>query len=78
MNLVTLDHIHKQYSERLLLEDAGLVINRGDRIGLIGINGSGKTTLLRIVAGLEPADAGPGHGVGQRAHPLSAPRAGLG
>ena len=58
MNLVTLDHIHKQYSERLLLEDAGLVINRGDRIGLIGINGSGKTTLLRIVAGLEPADAG--------------------
>ena len=54
MNLVTLDHIHKQYSERLLLEDAGLVINRGDRIGLIGINGSGKTTLLRIVAGLEP------------------------
>ena len=58
MNLVTLDHIHKQYSERLLLEDAGLFINRGDRIGLIGINGSGKTTLLRIAAGLEPADAG--------------------
>ncbi len=58
MNLVTLDHIYKQYSERLLLEDAGLVINRGDRIGLIGINGSGKTTLLRIVAGLETPDAG--------------------
>jgi ATP-binding cassette subfamily F protein uup len=58
MNLVTLDHIHKQYSERLLLEDASLVINRGDRIGLIGINGSGKTTLLRIIAGLENADAG--------------------
>ncbi len=58
MNLVTLDHVYKQYSERPLLEDAGLVINRGDRIGLIGVNGSGKTTLLRIVAGLETADAG--------------------
>jgi len=58
MNLVTLDRIYKQYSERPLLEDASLVINRGDRIGLIGINGSGKTTLLRIVAGLEAADAG--------------------
>ncbi len=58
MNLATLDHIYKQYSERLLLDDASLVINRGDRIGLIGINGSGKTTLLRIVAGLESADAG--------------------
>jgi ATP-binding cassette subfamily F protein uup len=58
MNLITLEHVHKQFSERLLLEDAGLIINRGDRIGLIGINGSGKTTLLRMVAGLEPPDAG--------------------
>ncbi len=58
MNLVTLEHVHKQYSERLLLEDVSLMINRGDRIGLIGINGSGKTTLLRIVAGLEPPDTG--------------------
>ncbi len=58
MNLVTLEQIRKQYSERLLLEDVGLTINGGDRVGLIGINGSGKSTLLRIVAGLEPPDAG--------------------
>jgi ATP-binding cassette subfamily F protein uup len=58
MNLVTLHKIRKQYSERVLLEDVDLLINRGDRIGLIGVNGSGKTTLLRIIAGLESPDAG--------------------
>lgn len=58
MNLVTLEHVGKQFSERVLLGDVDLRINTGDRIGLIGVNGSGKTTLLRIVAGLEPPDAG--------------------
>ncbi len=58
MNLIALEHIYKQLGERVLLEDVSLTINRGDRIGLIGINGSGKTTLLRMIAGLEHADAG--------------------
>lgn len=58
MNLVTLENISKQYSERQLLDQVGLRINSGDRLGLIGVNGSGKTTLLRIITGLEPADSG--------------------
>ncbi len=58
MNLVTLENISKQFSERLLLDGIELQINDGDRIGLIGANGSGKTTLLRIAAGLEPPDTG--------------------
>ncbi len=58
MNLVTLEQVSKQYSERLLLDEVELMINTGDRIGLIGRNGSGKTTLLRIVAGEESADDG--------------------
>jgi len=58
MNLVTLDHVAKQYSERVLLDGVDLRVNAGERIGLIGVNGSGKTTLLRIVAGLESPDAG--------------------
>ncbi|MEZ4767579.1 MAG: ABC-F family ATP-binding cassette domain-containing protein [Caldilineales bacterium] len=58
VNLVTLQNVSKQYSERLLLDDVGLLINRGDRIGVIGINGSGKTTLLRMVAGQETPDSG--------------------
>jgi ATP-binding cassette subfamily F protein uup len=58
MNLVTLEGVSKQYSERLLLDQVNLAINEGDRIGLIGINGSGKSTLLRLVAGLETPDTG--------------------
>ncbi|MDM8519864.1 ABC-F family ATP-binding cassette domain-containing protein [Anaerolineales bacterium HSG6] len=58
MNLVTLENISKQYSERLLLDQVSLQINSGDKIGLIGINGSGKTTLLRLIAQTEYPDDG--------------------
>src|SRR5690606_40682560 len=58
MNLVTLEKISKHIGERVLFDEVDLLINEGDRIGLIGVNGSGKTTLLRIIAGLEPADEG--------------------
>ena len=58
MNLLTIDNISKQFSERLLFDGASLQINTGDRIGLIGVNGSGKSTLLKIAAGLEAPDAG--------------------
>ncbi len=58
MNLLTIEHLTKQYSERVLFKDANLRINEDDRIGLIGINGSGKSTLLRIAAGLESPDLG--------------------
>ena len=58
MNLITLENVSKQYSERVLLDSVNLLINEGDRIGLIGRNGSGKTTLLRLIAGHESPDDG--------------------
>lgn len=58
MNFVTLEAITHFYSDRLLLDEVDLLINEGDRIGLIGRNGSGKTTLLRLVAGEEEARHG--------------------
>ncbi|MBX3010614.1 MAG: ABC-F family ATP-binding cassette domain-containing protein [Caldilineaceae bacterium] len=58
MNVLTISNLSKQYSERLLFDGANLVINEGDRIGLIGVNGSGKSTLLRLAAGLETPDGG--------------------
>ncbi len=58
MNLVTISNLSKQFSERLLFENANLLINEGDRIGLIGVNGSGKSTLLKLLAGIEAPDRG--------------------
>ncbi|MGL5417001.1 MAG: ABC-F family ATP-binding cassette domain-containing protein [Clostridium sp.] len=53
MNLLTLENINKNYSEKILLKDVSLGINTGDKIGLIGINGAGKSTFLKIIAGLD-------------------------
>lgn len=58
MNLLTIEHLTKSYTERLLFDDTSFSINEGEKIGLIGINGTGKSTLLRIVAGLEEPDQG--------------------
>ncbi len=58
MNLVTIEHLTKSYTERLLFDDTSFSINEGEKIGLIGVNGTGKSTLLKIVAGLEDADSG--------------------
>lgn len=58
MNLMTMEHLTKYYTERMLFEDAGFSINSGEKVGIIGINGTGKSTLLRIAAGLEEPDEG--------------------
>jgi ATPase subunit of ABC transporter with duplicated ATPase domains len=44
--------------ERMLFSGLELVVNEGDRIGLVGHNGSGKSTLLGLLAGAAAADAG--------------------
>ena len=58
MNLLTIEHLTKSYTERLLFNDTAFSINEGEKVGLIGINGTGKSTLLRIAAGLEEPDEG--------------------
>ena len=58
MNLLTMEHITKTYTDRVLLDDVGFSINENEKIGVIGINGMGKSTLLKVAAGIEPCDSG--------------------
>ena len=58
MSLITIEHLTKSYTERLLFDDTAFSINEGEKVGLIGINGTGKSTLLKIAAGLEEPDDG--------------------
>jgi ATP-binding cassette subfamily F protein 3 len=49
-HVITLEHITKKYPAIDILDDAEAVIEKGDKIALIGANGKGKSTLLRIIA----------------------------
>jgi ATP-binding cassette subfamily F protein 3 len=52
--IMHLEHVSKAYGDKVILRDSHAVIERGDKIALIGANGKGKSTLLRIIAGTEP------------------------
>lgn len=48
----------KTYGERVLMRPFDLVIQHGERVGLVGPNGAGKTTLIRMMLGRDPASGG--------------------
>ncbi|NCD69684.1 ABC-F family ATP-binding cassette domain-containing protein [Mucilaginibacter agri] len=48
-----IEHLSKSYPNLSILNDTEAVIEKGDKIALIGANGKGKSTLLRIVAGAD-------------------------
>ncbi len=58
MPLAILDKLELAYGHWPLLDAASLVIDSGERIGLIGRNGTGKSSLMKILAGEIKADAG--------------------
>ena len=56
--MIELKNLTKSFGRDFTLRIPHAVIERGDRVALIGLNGSGKSTLLRLLAGLLPPDAG--------------------
>jgi len=67
-HVVTLDNVTKKYPAIEILNHAEAVIEKGDKIALIGANGKGKSTLLRIIAGADKDFTGKaetGHNVTQ-------------
>ena len=59
--MLELRNITKYFEKRLLLSGINLHIAPGETAALLGPSGSGKSSLLKIIAGLEPADAGSVH-----------------
>ncbi len=56
--LLSAEQLHKSYGTRVLLDNASLYLERGDKVGVVGLNGAGKSTLLRLLAGAEEPDGG--------------------
>ncbi|WP_338815002.1 ABC-F family ATP-binding cassette domain-containing protein [Bernardetia sp. Wsw4-3y2] len=53
-----LDHVSKSYGQLQILNEAEAMIERGDKIALIGANGKGKSTVLRMLADAESYNSG--------------------
>ena len=52
------EHLTQSYDGRVLFKDFSTIIQRGDRIGVIGPNGCGKSTLLSILLGRVKPESG--------------------
>jgi len=50
--------VAKRFGERRIVEGADLILQRGERLGIVGPNGAGKTTFLRLLLGELAPDAG--------------------
>lgn len=58
MNIITLEHISKVFTERKVFDETDFYLQEGEKVGIVGINGTGKSTLLKIIAGKEETDEG--------------------
>ena len=50
--------VAKSYGEKEVFHGVNFIIERGDRIALVGVNGAGKSTLIKLLAGKEPLTKG--------------------
>jgi ATP-binding cassette subfamily F protein 3 len=50
--------VSKSYGDKFVFGGVDFIIERGDRIALVGVNGAGKSTLIKLLAGIEPLSSG--------------------
>jgi ATP-binding cassette subfamily F protein 3 len=50
--------VAKSYGEKQVFRNVDFMIERGDRIALVGVNGAGKSTLIKLLSGIEPLTQG--------------------
>ncbi len=56
--MLSIDNIRVDFGGRNLFHDVSFIVNKKDRIALIGKNGAGKSTLLKIIAGIQQPTEG--------------------
>lgn len=56
--VLEVEHLHKQFGDRVLIDDLSFSLPRNGIVGVIGPNGVGKSTLFRMIVGKEPVSGG--------------------
>ena len=56
--MIQANNLDKCYGRQVIFDKAGLTLNPGERVGLVGRNGHGKTTLFKMILGQERPDSG--------------------
>ena len=56
--VLEVEHLHKQFGDRALIDDLSFSLPRNGIVGVIGPNGVGKSTLFKMIVGKEPVSGG--------------------
>ena len=57
LKVVTFKNVDKAYNDIVVFQNLNIVLERNNKIGLVGYNGAGKTTFLKLIAGVQsPSD----------------------
>ncbi len=58
MAILTVNNIQQSFGEEVVLQSVTFEMQKGERVGLVGVNGSGKTTLFKVLTGEYTPDTG--------------------